>query len=157
MTTFLILAGLFILWLMGDIYNYYFVKKYRHRRFNPKKHYLALQVEFNNIKFIIMSIQFQDNQHFDGTLVVVKKKTGQPLDPQPTLSNISINDANPELFTITQDPSNPIKVRFDAVADGLGSATFSATVGDINFNTPVIPVNVTPELALDVVGQAVDN
>lgn len=140
---------------MGDTYNFFFGGHERHR-LHPAQYSLALEVELNNIKVIIMSLTILDTSSpVNANIVVVKKKTGVKIDPQPALSNVSITDNNPEIFTIAQpDPTGNAKaVVVTPVTDGTGTAAITAQAdfggGSVkNFSGPASVV-INPELTLD--------
>ena len=91
----------------------------------------------------------------NANIVVVKKKTGEKLNPQPPISSVNITDNNPEIFTITQpDPTGNAKaVVVTPVADGTGTAAISAAVdlggGNVQNFSGAASVVINPELTLD--------
>lgn len=144
---------------MGDTYNFFFGEEHRHR-LQPKHFGLSLQAIVNNQKYTLMAIEFDLNQFFDGTIVVINKATGAPIEPQPPLSNVSVSSTDTSVATVTFDPNTPTKVRIDGVKDGSASINISAVADFGNKGTKTfsgaVSVTVNAELDITITGTAVN-
>lgn len=144
---------------MGDIiYNYYFGEKEHRHKLKVHHFELALQSIVNNQKYTVMAIEFDLSQFFDGSIVVVNKATGAPVDPQPSLSNVSVASTDTNVATVIFDPTVPNKVRIDGVSNGSAQINLSAVAdfggGKTRTFSGAVSVTVDAELAITITGTA---
>ncbi len=114
----------------------------------PLQSGLLFQVEFNNLKFSISTMELKNTQFVTGTLKAVDAKGDEA---QIQEGSVTVSSSNEEVVTVEKDPDDEKKIKVTAQRAGAAIVTVSADadLGEgVTTISAEVAINVTPSEAV---------